>query len=250
MLIRASPSSAAFLTGAVTAATKPVQLAVNGMPQTARLGKGATAQFRITVTSTAPLNVVATPLAASMPQMSLFYYPTKTSPATAAPVAYFNEDNDASEGFLSFTPKTTDVGKNFLVQVFAPNMTHVSVAVRAAVADSSVVITGTATKDPPTLGAPTHTVVLLNGQPQRDRVASGEERFYVFYVPAGLSGPVTVSVDPIQVSALMLTSVFIVLSIHIYYRCIHFTGIHRSIHKHCISSSLISPSLFAHLQPG
>jgi len=210
VLIRASPSSVAYLTGAVTAAARPVQLAISGMPQTVRLGKGATAQFRFTVASTAPLNVVATPLAASMPRMNLFYYPTKTSPATSAPVTYFNEDNDAAEGFLSFTPKATDVGKNFLVEVFAPNMTHVSLAVRAAQTETAV--TGTAAKDPPVAGVPTHTMVLLNGQPVRDRVASGEERYYVFYVPAGLSGPVTVSVDPIQVRvfALMFFTFFLV----------------------------------------
>jgi len=200
VLIRASPSSPAYFTGVLASASQPLlQLAVNGMPQTSRMGSDSNMQFRFTVTSTAPVNVVATPYSAHLPAMSMFYYPTSNSQPTALPDAYFNANNDPEEGFLSFTPKATDIGKNFLVKMVAGNMSYFSVAVRAGITPTGVVITGTPAQDPPVVGAPTHTLVLLNGQPQRDRVGQQDERYYVFYVPAGVAGAITISVDPIQV---------------------------------------------------
>eukprot|EP00598_Pedospumella_elongata_P002386 CAMPEP_0184975878 /NCGR_PEP_ID=MMETSP1098-20130426/6959_1 /TAXON_ID=89044 /ORGANISM="Spumella elongata, Strain CCAP 955/1" /LENGTH=2755 /DNA_ID=CAMNT_0027498653 /DNA_START=79 /DNA_END=8346 /DNA_ORIENTATION=+ len=199
VLIRASPSSPAYFTGVLATAVQPLlQLAVNGMPQTTRMGSGSTTKFRFTVTSTAPVNVVATPYSAHLPAMTMFYYPTSNSQPTALPDAYFNANNDPAEGFLSFTPKATDVGKNFLVNMQAGNMSYFSVAVRAGITPTGVTITGTPAQDPPVIGAPTHTLVLLNGQPQRDRVGQQDERYYVFYVPAGVTGAITISVDPIQ----------------------------------------------------
>ena len=203
VLIKALPTSSALLNGVLAAPLRPIQTALSGMPQTARMGRQATLQFQFLVQSTAPVHVLATAYSTELPDLALYYYPTPSSLPVVPPDAYFNSDNDAAEGFLSFTPTTGDIGKRFLIELKSSNMSYVSLALRLAAGegeDSDAAITGTPAVDPPAVGAPTHTVVLLNGQPQRDQVGMAAEHLYVFYVPAGVSGAISISLDPIQVS--------------------------------------------------
>ena len=79
-----------------------------------------------------------------------------------------------------------------------------TLACQAALQDAGIekgAVVGAAARDPPVLGSPTHTVVLQSGQPQKDRVGAQQERYYVLYVPAGITGSVTITVDPVQVTS-------------------------------------------------
>jgi hypothetical protein len=201
VLIKASPASEAFFSGRVQASALPLLMEVNGMPQTARMGKSSTLRLQFAVQSSAPVNVLTTGYGAYLPALSLLYYPT--SSANTAPVqvpdAYWNADNDPEDHYLSFTPAAADIGKTFVVQLSAANMTFFSVALRSGIVPAGTTVVGTAAQDPPVPGAPTHTVVLLNGQPLRDQVGEQQEHYYVLYVPAGITGTVSINVDPIQV---------------------------------------------------
>ena len=200
VLIKAMPTTPAYLSGVVVAPGMPVQMALNGMPQTARMGHDASLMYQFQIQSTAEVHVLATAYSGLLPQMSLLYFPTANSLPTTPPMSYFTNDSDAVEGFISFIPRASDVGTNFLVQLQSDNMSYVSLALRLALGegeDNS--ITGIAAADPPAVGSPTHTVVMLNGQPLRDQVGEDEEHLYVFYVPTGVTGTITISLDPIQV---------------------------------------------------
>lgn len=187
-----------FMVGAITTGTKALQMAVNGMPQSVRLGRGSSLQVQFPVVSTAPVNVLATAYSASLPSMTLLMLPSATATVPVAlPSSVYNNDSDVREGFLSFTPRASDVGKTFVLQLLSQNMSYVSLVLRTGIEKGSVI--GFAAKDPPVLGYPTHTLVLQSGQPQKDRVGNQQERYYVFYVPAGISGSITITVDPVQV---------------------------------------------------
>lgn len=187
------------MVGAITTATKALVMAVNGMPQSLRMGHDTGLQVQFPVVSTAPVNVLATAYSAALPTMALQYLPSATAQPLALPRSCFNNDSDVREGFLSFTPRPTDVGKTFVLQLFARNMSYFSLALRTGIEKGAVV--GAAARDPPVLGSPTHTVVLQSGQPQKDRVGAQQERYYVLYVPAGITGSVTITVDPVQVTS-------------------------------------------------
>ena len=177
---------------------------MNGMPQAAHMGRGSLQLFRFSAKSTAPINVIATGYSSYMPVMTLVYYPVVNGPAAAPPNDYFNNDNDPNNHYLSFTPKTSDIGKVFEVQLHAVNMSSLSLVVRVAAGVEGEVIAGTPAQDPPVAGAPTHTVVLQSGHPQRDLVGVQQEHYYVFYVPPDITGTISINVDPLQVEFCIL----------------------------------------------
>jgi hypothetical protein len=201
LLIKASPASEVSFSGRVQTSALPLLMEVNGMPQTARMGKSSTLRLQFAVQSTAPVNVLTTGYGAYLPALSLLYNPSSNAntPPVQVPDTYWNADNDPEDHFLSFTPVAADIGKTFVVQLTAANMSFVSVALRSGIVPDGTTIVGTPAKDPPVPDAPTHTVVLLNGQPQRDQVGEQQEHYYVLYVPAGITGTVSINVDPIQV---------------------------------------------------
>jgi hypothetical protein len=202
VLIKASPSSVAYFTGSLVSSSQPVRMEVSGMPQMVRMQAGSSQVVQFVVPNTAPLHVLATGYTAALPAMALQYFPTPNSAAVAVPQEYFNDDSDPADHFLSFTAPATAVNKLFQVVLTAPNATYFSLALRNGATPEGSTISGVAPQDPPVPGKPTHAVVLLNGQPQRDQVGEEQEHYYILYVPPGIIGTVTISVDPIQVLVL------------------------------------------------
>lgn len=181
------------------------------MPQMVRMEVGSTVLVQFTAPNNAPLNVLTTGYSAALPDMTLQYFPTSSSAAVAVPTEYFNEDNDPADHFLSFTAPAAAMGKTFQVLLTAPNATYFSIAVRNGISSDGATISGAQPQDPPVAGKPTHSLVLLNGQPQRDQVGDEQEHHYIMYVPPGITGTVTIRVDPIQVSYIMITVCIVLL---------------------------------------
>ncbi|KAJ1390136.1 hypothetical protein B484DRAFT_409108 [Ochromonadaceae sp. CCMP2298] len=196
ILIRAS--STVLFMGAVSSPSLPLNLQANGLPQTVRLGVG-TMQIAFPITSQAPLDLLATAYSSSLPPMRLLHQPSPSSLPAPVPPSYLR---NSSEGFLSFSPAPADVGRSFTLELQATNMSYLSVALRLALGEGETPPTNSAWTDPPSAGHTTHTVVLLNGQPQRDVVAEKSERLYVFYVPSTVRGQVVISLDPLQVGGI------------------------------------------------
>jgi hypothetical protein len=221
VLIVGAPDSATYLSGVIVTPLTPIAMSLNGMPQTARMGRGSELRFQFQVQSTDRVHALLSSYSTTVPVARVLYTPSGAgSGPVALPASYWNEDNDPSEGFLSFTPSTADIGQTFSVELATSNMTYLSLALRLGQGEEQVQTEGAAAKDPPVVGSPTHTVVLLNGQPQRDEVNAAEEHLYVFYVPESISGTVTFSLAPIQVlnycftmdTACWLSTFFIVVS--------------------------------------
>jgi hypothetical protein len=144
-------------------------------------------QLSFIITSTTPMDLLATPYSTSLPSMQLWRAPNPTSVPAPIPSSYLRNGSNAIEGYISFTPTASDVGHPFTLTLTASNMSYLSVALRVAVGEGEP--NNAQVADPPSPTVPTtHTLVLLNGQPQTDVVP----KLQVLYSCTPLCAPGTV----------------------------------------------------------
>lgn len=189
-------SDAVLFRAVVAAAAIPIGVAVDGVPQSLRLGAGATIQLDFTLSADLypadvgdeqgkSIDVLVTNFgaSASMPFISIL----RPGATAAAEPSYFLNSTNLAEGYLSFAPAATEIGGKFSLLLHAGNLSFVSVAVRVGgqYSPENAVSTG-------------KHVVLSNGIPLNDNVGQRSGHFYVFYVPPDVDVDITISVDPRQ----------------------------------------------------
>lgn len=188
-------SDAVCFRAVVASAATPIAMQVDGVPQTLRLGAGASAQLRFAVAADLfassgdaqdkSIDILVSNYGSSggMPAISV----VRPGATSAAEPSYYLNTTNRAEGYISFAPAANELGGQFSLLLTASNLSFVSVTMRVGGQASQETALQTAKH-----------IVLPNGFPLSDKVGEWGERFYVFYVPPEVDGDITISVDPRQ----------------------------------------------------
>lgn len=159
------------------------------MPVVLRLDGDAQWNFVAPMTGE-KIQVIITTFASHRPGMSLLkgIDASSSSSFVALPSSYYQEDSDASDGFVSIVPASGDSESDLMLQLTSNTSTYFSFVIRSLQYDSSMKVDPLASS-----------ITLMDGSPQVDRVMELHENYYVFYVPPGMSDDIIISVDPVMV---------------------------------------------------
>jgi len=154
----------------------------NGMPVVLRLDGDAQWDF-VTSMSGDKIQIIVTAYASHRPGISLL------KGGASLPISYYQDDSDATDGFVSIVPSSGDEEESdLMVQLKSNTSTYFSFVIRSINYDNNMKV------DPVQ-----SSITLLDGSPQLDRVEELHENYYIFYVPPGMSDDITISVDPVMV---------------------------------------------------
>lgn len=179
-----------FIARAGSTANNAATALISGYPQVLLMSPDQVQKFTSVATCGNYTDVVVTMLTGDIPQLTV-------TPSGRPAVA-------SNSGFLTFKNPQSSKGSATSIVAVDKNATIASILIREQSGNDK---------------CPVH---LPNGAAQRDRIATvGGQQFYIFQVPAGISGGVTISLEATQVRiivAIIVININLNMIIVLHYR--------------------------------